>query len=128
MGETDPRPLLAGITWDQVETINSMLCEASNHQVGRTSDGYEEVRQLWENEKLTSFTIVAACELCKKCHRLAPFLFLNGNTFVAIARQTLTPQLADLSLVQKTLGRAAIGHYIAGTIRLDELTAVLSPE
>lgn len=65
--------------------------------------------------------------MCRECHRLAPFLFLNGNTFASCARIALQPAMKQLSAVQQTVTRAALGHYIAGTIRRDELVATLPP-
>jgi hypothetical protein len=70
-------------------------------------------------------TFLQAADLCRECHRLAPFLFLNGNTFASCARIALQPAMNQLPPVQRTAARAALGHYIAGTIRRDELAAIL---
>jgi hypothetical protein len=67
-----------------------------------------------------------AADLCRECHRLAPFLFLNGNTFASCARVALQSAWEDLPAVQRTILRAALGHYVAGTVRRDELEAILA--
>ena len=90
-------------------------------QVGRTSEGYAPAREFWERNHATSLTFLEAADLCRECHRLAPFLFLNGNTFASCARIALQPAMNALPAVQQTVTRAALGHYIAGTIRRDEL-------
>jgi hypothetical protein len=48
-----------------------------------------------------------ALDFLRPCHRPSPFCFTNGNTFAAIAR-------------------SAAGHYVAGVLQLDELTAALA--
>jgi hypothetical protein len=75
--------------------------------------------------KRASLTIKTAAELCFRCHRLAPFLFLNGNTFVAVARDAIIPALAHLSSQDQAIIRGTIGHFIAGTIGSNEMRAVL---
>ena len=62
-------------------------------------------------------------DLCRECHRLAPFCNFNGNTFAAIARSLVdTLKLrADQAHVIRTL----LGHVVAGTaseIETNELT------
>jgi len=37
-------------------------------------------------------------ELLFRCHRSAPFLFFNGNTFAEVARRTVDLLFADLPL------------------------------
>jgi hypothetical protein len=73
-----------------------------------------------------ALTFLQAADLCRECHRLAPFLFLNGNTFAACARIALGPALEKLTRIQQVAVRAALGHYIAGTIDRDEFGALLS--
>ena len=123
----DARPYLASTPWDVLEDINSALCQAGGYQVGRTSDGYEPARTLWEAKRTQPLTFMQAADLCRECHRLAPFLFLNGNTFASCARVALMPAMERLTTVQQTFSRAALGHYIAGTIDRDELIAIVPP-
>jgi hypothetical protein len=121
----DAKPYFASTSWKDLEEINSALCQAGGFQVGRTSDGYEPARALWEKACVTPLTFLQAADLCRQCHKLAPFLFLNGNTFASCARVAMTPALQPFSYVDQTFSRAALGHYIAGTIERDELIAIL---
>jgi hypothetical protein len=66
-----------------------------------------------------------AAHLCRRCHRFSPFLFLNGNTFVAAARIALKPAFEEIPEANRALARAGIGHYIAGTIGQEELVSLL---
>ena len=119
------KPYLASTPWDVLEDINSALCQAGGYQVGRTSDGYASARELWEKSHASPLTFLQAADLCRECHRLAPFLFLNGNPLASCARIALQPAMNELPAAQQTVARAALGHYIAGTIRRDELVATL---
>jgi hypothetical protein len=115
------KSFLASTSWSTIEEINSALCQTGGYQVGRTSDGYEPARELWEQSFRLPLTLLEAADLCRKCHTLGPFLFLNGNTFVSCARIALSSAWADYSENRGRIIRAAVGHYIAGTITQREL-------
>ncbi len=61
------------------------------------------------NQEMSLMEVV---ELCKRCHRLAPFTNYNGNTFAAIAR-TLIRQLS-LPDTEDAVARSLAGHIVAG--------------
>ena len=117
--------LLSAISWEDVYVLNQFLCSSKRHQFGLTSEGYAPAKALWDAKRHLVYTIAEMADLCLECHRLAPFLFLNGNTFVAIARDAIAPQLTGLTTAQQVAIRAGVGHFIAGTIRSDELGPVL---
>ncbi len=121
----DARPYFASISWKQIEEVNAKLCQAGGYQVGRTSDGYEPARKLWEEKSPQPLTFLQAADLCRQCHRLSPFLFLNGNTFASSARVALAPALEKLGYEAQTVSRAALGHYIAGTIERPDFVAIV---
>ena len=73
-----------------------------------------------------SFHLPDVLRLCRDCHRLAPFLFYNGNTFAAIIR--LLSDRLPFGLVERTRIRQLAGHMVAGTLPLEaeaELLAAL---
>jgi hypothetical protein len=121
----DAKPYFASIPWKDVEEINAKLCQAGGYQVGRTSDGYEPTRKLWEEKSPQPLTFLQAADLCRQCHRLSPFLFLNGNTFASSARVALAPAMEKLGYEAQTVSRAALGHYIAGTIERPDFVAIV---
>ena len=80
------RAWLSEIPWDMVVWQNEQLCKPKNAHHGPTSDGHEPCRALWEQSQPLQMTLAEMVDLCRKCHRLAPFTNYNGNTFSAIAR------------------------------------------
>jgi hypothetical protein len=123
----ESKTFLAGTPWSAVEDLNSFVCQKGGYQFGHTSDGYEPARELWSNSYAVEMTVMEAAELCRKCHRLAPFLFLNGNTFANVAKVALESALRALPATEVAIYRTAIGHYVAGTIGVHELPPLLRP-
>jgi hypothetical protein len=112
----------SGYTWAAVEAINTNLCENANAAVGRNSEGYEKAKQLWKSSP-KQLPLKDALALAHKCHRAAPFLNFNGNTFVSIFR-LLIPEQVSLPSSQKAALNSFAGHYIAGTITPQEEQAL----
>ncbi len=109
---------LAAVDWNVVIAINRQLCLPSNALHRPTSDGYDATRSLWESTHQQAMTIAEATELCRRCHRLAPFCNFNGNTFVTIIRKVIG-SLA-LPADQAAILRSLAGHIVAGTATAEE--------
>ncbi len=60
-------------------------------------------------------------ELCRRCHRLAPFTNYNGNTFAAIARAMIDS--LELTIETSALARSLAGHIVAGVASDEEVRA-----
>ncbi len=103
---------LAEVPWDLVIFQNASLCEQKNALHKPTSDGYEATKALWELSHQQPMTLMEAVDLCRRCHRMAPFCFYNGNTFAAIAR-SMVEQL-ELSGSEAAALRSLAGHIVAG--------------
>lgn len=103
---------LAEVPWDLVIFQNASLCEQKNALHKPTSDGYEATKALWESTHQQPMTLMEAVDVCRRCHRLAPFCFYNGNTFAAIAR-SMVEQLG-LSGAEAATLRSLAGHIVAG--------------
>lgn len=80
------------------------------------SDGYHVTRELWE-EKHTE-----AVDLCRSCHKMAPFCFYNGNTFASIV--LLTIRKMGLPPDEEYIFRSLAGHIVAGVASEEEEKAV----
>lgn len=106
------RAWLSDLPWDLVVYQNAALCEARNAHHGPSSDGHDAARSLWEAAMNQEMSLMEVVELCKRCHRLAPFTNYNGNTFAAIAR-TLIRQLS-LPDTEDAVARSLAGHIVAG--------------
>jgi hypothetical protein len=56
---------------------------------------------------MLEMSLVEMVDLCRRCHRLAPFTNYNGNTFSAIARaliETLPLSSAPLAVARSLAG------------------------
>lgn len=91
-----------------VTAQNAVLCEAKNALHKPASDGHDTTRRLWESVHPSLMPLDEAVDLCRRCHRLAPFFFYNGNTFASI-----------IALVIKRLDLPA-GHIVAGVATGEE--------
>ena len=112
----DPKPYLASTSWADIEKINAALSTAGGYEPSR-AEGYETARQLWEKTHKQTLTFLQTADLCLECHRLAPFHYFNGNTFVPVPPASPSlPRSKKLGYEAQTVTRAALGHYIAGTI------------
>ena len=80
---------LAPYPWDFVTAQNLLLCRARNAFHGPTSDCHDATRALWDEHHHQGTTLEDAVALCRRCHRMAPFCFYNGNTFAAIIRDVI---------------------------------------
>jgi hypothetical protein len=111
--------------WETVVTINAGLCQEKKALHKPTSDGYEPAKKLWEKSRGLELTLRETLDLCRQCHKLAPFCFYNGNTFAAIGRTMIQDLLRKMTPVKAHSFRSVVGHYIAGTIGENELSKTL---
>jgi len=109
---------ISAYEWSLVEAFNKSLCENVGVAFGRSTDGYEKAKTLWEKSP-RHLPLEDALKLAHQCHRAAPFLNYNGNTFVAIFK-LIIPEQISLPAIQKSALNSAVGHYIAGTILPEE--------
>src|SRR4051794_37634047 len=109
------RKWLEPYTWERVAELNRGLCAAKSALHKPTSDGYDEARSLWELARDREMTLEAALAVCLQCHRIAPFCFFNGNTFMVIARDFITPivdELSVINLADAAAFRSIVGHFV----------------
>ncbi len=116
---------LAPFSWASVTSNNAAICQARSALHKATSEGHDPAKHLWEAALDRELSVLEALDLCRECHRLAPFCFYNGNTFAGIARAMIHPVLQRLDAPTAFAVRSAAGHYVAGTIGRDELEQVL---
>ena len=114
-----PKAWLAEFPWEGIVALNAQLCAAKQALHKPTSDGYDDARLLWEKSHAREMGLDEAVELCRKCHRIAPFCFFNGNTFAAIAR-TCIVSASGLSSTDQYLLKNIVGHLVAGTAAPEE--------
>jgi hypothetical protein len=111
--------------WQTVVAINAGLCKEKKALHKPTSDGCAPAQKLWESASQCELTLRETLDLCRRCHKLAPFCFYNGNTFAAIGRTIIQDILRKMPPVKAQGLRSVVGHYIAGTAGADELAKAL---
>ena len=99
--------------WEFVTATNAALCQPRKALHKPTSDGHDRTRQLWEKNHRQEMFLDEAADLCRQCHRLAPFCNFNGNTFAAIARNLV--DTLRLKADEAHIIRSLAGHIVAGT-------------
>ncbi|HXA45873.1 MAG TPA: hypothetical protein VNZ25_10230 [Candidatus Angelobacter sp.] len=112
--------------WQTVVAINAGLCKEKKALHKPTSDGYDPARKLWETACQRELTLQETLDICRQCHKLAPFCVYNGNTFAAIGRTLVQDVLQKLPPLKAQTLRSVVGHYIAGTAGADQLVKVLT--
>lgn len=68
-------------------------------------------------------TLLETLDFLYRCHRAAPFLFFNGNTFAEIGRRLIDVLFADLQRGRRREAASLAAHYIAGVLDRDSLVA-----
>lgn len=91
-----------------------------------TSEGYHPAKRAWDSARNSELTLRETLDLCRRCHKLAPFCFYNGNTFAAIGRTIIQDILQKMPPAKAHNFRSVVGHYIAGTIGAKEMTDALA--
>jgi hypothetical protein len=107
------RPWLELFDWEFVTATNAALCRPKDVLHKPTSDGHDRTRQLWERNYRREMFLDEAADLCRECHRLAPFCNFNGNTFAAVARSLV--ESLKLKADEAHVIRSLLGHVVAGT-------------
>jgi hypothetical protein len=111
--------------WQTVITINAGLCKEKKALHKPTSEGYVPAETLWESARKRELALREVLDVCRQCHKLAPFCFYNGNTFTAIGRTLIQELLQKMPPAKAHSFRSVVGHYIAGTAGADELAKAL---
>ena len=112
---------LEPFTWDFVVAQNEILCLQKSAHHGPTSDCHADAMAFWEEARLREMSLFDAIEVCRRCHRLAPFTNFNGNTFAAIAR--ILVKRLNLESTQEQIARSLAGHIVAGVASDEEIKA-----
>src|SRR5256885_16781047 len=73
--------------WELVVSLNRGACERGRAQHGVNRETQEALATEWRAKQEASLSLAEAIDFLRYCHRCAPFLFFNGNTFADIGRQ-----------------------------------------
>jgi hypothetical protein len=111
--------------WQSVVRINNGTCERGRAQHGFNTETATACAAEWEACRLKSLSLGETIDFLKRCHRLAPFLFFNGNTFAAIGRELTRALFSDLPPVRNREVTSAVAHYIAGVLDRDAMVEIV---
>jgi hypothetical protein len=130
-GSGEPAPLqsrahfLQNWDWASVAAVNRGLCARGGAQHGANREAHEAVAQDWEGWRQSELTLGEVLDLLRSCHRRAPFLFFNGNTFAELGRTLATAVFADLPTLRRKETASAVAHYITGVLDREAMAGVM---
>ena len=110
-------------SWQSVIGFNQGACERGKAKHGHNSETHEKVRREWEKARGEELTLLETLDFLFRCHRSAPFLFFNGNTFAEIGRRLVDVLFADLPRGRRREVASLAAHYIAGVLDRDAMIA-----
>jgi hypothetical protein len=106
-------------SWEFIDSFNRGSCERGRAQFGHNRETHERVRQQWEETRRRELTFRELLEFLFQCHRAAPFLFFNGNTFAEVARRVTDTLLAEFPLSRRREAASLAAHFVAGILDWD---------
>jgi len=112
-------------SWELVIRLNQGACARGGAQHGFNRETQETCRREWEETRREVLSFEKTLEFLRHCHRRAPFLFFNGNTFADIGRQIAAAVFADLPGTRLRQVTSAIAHSIAGVLDHDSMAQIL---
>jgi hypothetical protein len=128
----EPAPLqsrahfLENWSWSSVIQINGGLCERGRTQRGVNTETHASVAEEWEKRRASELTLLEALQFLKFCHKRAPFLFFNGNTFGEIGRALATALFSDLPLHRRKEASSSVAHFITGVLDEELMVAAVN--
>jgi hypothetical protein len=102
--------------WASVTAINRGLCARGGAQQGLGRETHEAVAQEWEEARRRELTLAEVFDFLRSCHRRAPFLNFNGNTFAEIGRALTNALFADWPFVRRKEVASVVAHFITGVL------------
>src|SRR5512135_3241411 len=105
--------------WQFVTSFNRGACERGKAKFGRNSEAHDQFQERWEAAHQKVITLGEALDFLFQCHRGAPFLFFNGNTFGEIARRIVDAVFLEFPLARRREAASLAAHYVAGVLDCD---------
>jgi hypothetical protein len=112
--------------WELVVGLNRGACERGKAQHGYNSETHGKVQGRWEKRQKEELTLGQLLDFLLQCHRSAPFLFFNGNTFGEIARRVVDAVFIEFPIGRRREAASVSAHYVAGVLDRDALVSGLN--
>jgi hypothetical protein len=112
-------------SWELVTSLNQGACARGGAKHGQNSESNKTVAADWESRRRQILSLDETIEFLQQCHRRAPFLFFNGNTFADIGRALVDLVFAELPTGRRREVMSAVAHYIAGVLDKETMAEVV---
>ena len=108
-----------------VVSLDHGACTRGSAQHGFNRETHEACRNEWAVHQAQVLSLGETLDFLRRCHRRAPFLFFNGNTFADVGRQIVTVLFADLPTTRRREVMSAAAHYIAGVLDREAMVEIV---
>ena len=112
-------------SWEFVVSLNRATCQRGRAQHGFNTETQTALAVEWAGQERQTLSLEQTIEFLRHCHRHAPFLFFNGNTFAEIGRQIASALFADLPPTRRREAASAIAHCIAGVLAPEMMVEIV---
>jgi hypothetical protein len=112
-------------SWELVVGLNRGACARGGAQYGFNRETQATVASEWAEKQASPLSFAETLDFLRHCHRSAPFLFFNGNTFADVARQLAAALFADLTSGRRREVTSAVAHYIAGVLDRESMVEIV---
>jgi hypothetical protein len=111
--------------WELVVSLNRGACARGSAQHGFNRETQEACAREWTAKQEQVLSLDETIKFLRHCHRRAPFLFFNGNTFADVGRQLAAALFADLPTGRRREVASAIAHCIAGVLDHESMIEIV---
>jgi hypothetical protein len=113
-------------SWELVVGLNRGACARGSAQHGQNSESYAALEAEWRRLQAEVSTLDQTIEFLRQCHRRAPFLFFNGNTFADVGRTIIDFVFAELPATRRREVMSAVAHYVAGVLDHESMAQIVN--
>jgi hypothetical protein len=103
-------------SWQSIVSFNQGSCNRGKALHGNNPETNERVCLEWEEKRPQELTLGETLDFLLCCHRAAPFLFFNGNTFGEIARRITDAIFIEFPHSRRREASSLAAHYVAGVL------------
>ena len=112
-------------SWELVVSLNRGACARGGAQHGFNSEAARTVEDEWRGKGGVEWTLGDAVDFLRCCHRGAPFLFFNGNTFADFGRRIVAAFLSEVPASRLRQVTSAVAHFIAGVLDREAMVEIV---
>ena len=112
-------------SWELVVGLNRGACARGGAQHGFNSEAAGALEREWRQRAAVEWPLGEAVDFLRRCHRTAPFLFFNGNTFADFGRRIAAAFLSEVPASRLRQITSAVAHYIAGVLDREAMVEIV---